>query len=246
MWDAFGYYIYLPSICKYHDFKELKWLEDIDKKYAVTGGSGWQAEKIKNGNYAFKYLGGVALMEAPFFFMGDIIAKHTGYPPDGFSPPYQYALGFGVIFYCILAIFLLRKILLVYFSDLTASVTLLMVCLATNFIQYVSVDNGQSHAYIFPLYVLVLYATLKWHQKPWGVWAAVIGYTVGLATICRPTEAVMLLIPLLWDTHTKAAAKEKWQLVKQHRSHIVYAGIAGFMAYCPSLFTGSWQPGLLL
>ena len=24
-WDAFGYYIYLPAIGIYHDYKELKW-----------------------------------------------------------------------------------------------------------------------------------------------------------------------------------------------------------------------------
>src|SRR5580700_7250713 len=102
VWDAFGYYIYLPAICKYHDYKELKWLTDIDKKYAVTGGDGWQAEKLQNGNYVFKYLGGVAILEIPFYFIGDFIASHSHYAPDGFSPPYQYALGFGVIFYCIL------------------------------------------------------------------------------------------------------------------------------------------------
>src|ERR1700733_7209703 len=66
IWDANGYYLYLPSILKYHDFKQLAWLTDIDKKYAVTGGGQFQAEKAPNGNYAFKYLGGIALMELPF------------------------------------------------------------------------------------------------------------------------------------------------------------------------------------
>lgn len=110
IWDAFGYYIYLPAICIYKDVKHLNWLTEIDKKYAVTGGNGWQAEKLNNGNYVFKYLGGVAILEIPWFALGHFIAKHSKYPADGFSPPYQYALGFGVIFYCILSIFLLRKI----------------------------------------------------------------------------------------------------------------------------------------
>jgi hypothetical protein len=235
VWDAFGYYIYLPSIFKYHDFKELKWLTDIDKKYAVTGGDGWQAQKSDNGNYVFKYLGGVAIMEIPFYFTGDVMAKSLGYPPDGFSAPYQYALGFGVIFYCILAIFLLRKILLVYFSDTVACLTLIMVCLATNFIQYAAIDNGQSHAYLFPLYVLVLYATMQWHKKPTVGMASLIGYIIGLAMISRPTEAIMLFIPLLWDTHTKTAAKEKWALIKRHNTHIACAALAGIAGILPQL-----------
>ncbi len=245
-WDACGYYLYLPAICKYHDYKELKWLTDVDKKYSVTGGNGWQAEKLKNGNCVFKYLGGVALMELPFYYIGDLVAKHSHYPPDGFSPPYQYALGFGILVYCIIAILLLRKILLLYFNDTVVSITLLMLCLATNFIQYACIDNGQSHAYIFLLYALVLYSTLKWHKQPTATWAILTGYVIGLATICRPTEAIMLFIPLLWNTHNKIAAKEKWQLVKQHKSHIMYAGIAGIVGILPQLIYWKMATGDLM
>jgi hypothetical protein len=234
-WDAFGYYVYLPSIFIYHDVKELNWLAEIDKKYGVTGGNGYQAQKLDNGNYVFKYLGGVAIMEIPLFFIGHWMAIHYGYPPDGFSPPYQYALGFGVIFYCLLAVFLLRKILLYYFGDLTAAVTLLLVCLATNFIQYAAIDNGQSHGYIFPLYVIVLYVSHKWHQKPKIAWAALMGYIIGLAMISRPTEAIMLLIPLLWNTQTKEAAKEKWALVRQYKKHFIYTGLFGLIGILPQL-----------
>ena len=235
IWDAFGYYVYLPSICIYHDYKKLDWLAEIDKKYKVTGGDGYQAEKLDNGNYTFKYLGGVAIMETPFFLVGHFIAKHSHYPPDGFSPPYQYALGFGVIFYCILAIFLLRKILLLYFSDLTTGITLIMVCLATNFVQYAAVDNGQSHGYIFPLYVLVLYATVRWHARPAAGWALLIGYLIGLGMICRPTEAIMLFIPLLWNTHNREAAKQKWGLVKQHKSQLLFVALGGIGGILPQL-----------
>jgi len=113
-WDAFGYYIYLPSFFIYHDYKQLSWVPAIDTKYKVTGGNGVQAQKADNGNYAFKYLGGVAIMELPFFLIAHVVAKETGYPPDGFSPPYQYIVSFGIILYCILDIFLLRHILLRY------------------------------------------------------------------------------------------------------------------------------------
>jgi len=234
-WDAFGYYMYLPAIFTYHDFKKLEWLTEIDKKYQVTGGDGWQAQKQDNGNYVFKYLGGVAILEMPWFFIGDLVARNFGYPVDGFSPPYQYALAFGVIIYCLLAILLLRKILLRYFDDKTTAITLLLLCLATNFIQYAAVDNAQSHAYIFPLYVLVLYTTIKWHEQPKARWAALTGYIIGLATISRPTEAIMIFIPIFWATQHKAAAKEKWMLVKTHRSHVVVAAFFGILGILPQL-----------
>lgn len=235
MWDAFGYYVYLPAILIYHDYKQLQWLPEIDSQYKVTGGNGWQAMKAENNNYVFKYLGGVAVLQLPFFLAAHICAKRLGYPPDGFSPPYQYALGFGIILYSFLALLVLRKVLLKYFTDDTVAVTIFMLCLASNFIQYAAVDNGQSHAYIFLLYAAVLYTTMRWHEKPAFTFAALTGYIIGLATMSRPTEAVMLFIPLLWQTHTKEAAAEKWSNVKLHKLHVTAAAAGGFLGILPQL-----------
>jgi hypothetical protein len=235
-WDALGYYFYLPSIFIYHDIKKLRWFPEVDKKYSVSGGTVYQAYIYeKSGNYVFKYYGGVAIMEIPFFFIGHWVAKIGGHKLDGFSPPYQYSIAFGAIFYCILALFLLRKVLLFFFSDITTALTLLFVLLASNFIQYVSVDGAMSHSFIFPLYVLILYFTIKWHQKPDRISASVIGLIIGLATISRPTEAIMFIIPLLWNTQTKELAAEKWQMVKQNKEHIYYACIFGFIGVFPQL-----------
>lgn len=237
--DALGYYLYLPSTFIYHDATELKWFPEIDKKYSVSGGWLYQANKSKNNKYVFKYLGGVAILEMPFFLIGHLVAKMSHYNADGFSPPYQYSLAFGVLFYCLFSVFLLRKILLKYFSDLTTAITLLLVMLATNIIQYTAIDSAQSHGLIFPLYALILYFTIKWHEKPKIIFACIIGYIIGLATICRPTEAIILFIPLFWGTQTKESAREKWNLVKQHRRHLAYAVFFIFLGVLPQLIY--WQ-----
>src|ERR1700722_16195876 len=83
-WDALGYYMYLPGIFIYKDITALKWFPGIDKKYQVSGGWVYQANIYKNGNYVFKYLGGVAILEAPFFLIGHCIAKTCHYNADGF------------------------------------------------------------------------------------------------------------------------------------------------------------------
>ncbi|MBL1278917.1 MAG: glycosyltransferase family 39 protein [Fluviicola sp.] len=234
-WDAFGYYMYLPGTFIYNDVTELNWLENIEEEYQVTGGFLYQANQQENGKYAFKYLGGVAVMQTPFFLIGHLIASNSDYKADGFSPPYQYAIAFGAIIYCLLGLMLLRIVLLNYFKDRTVALTLLFLALATNLIQYVAIDGGQSHAYIFPLYALLLLATMRWHDSPSYKWAALIGLSIGLATISRPTEAIMIFIPIFWGTHTKELRKEKWQLVRNHKRMILTTILFGVIGIAPQL-----------
>jgi len=234
-WDAFGYYMYLPGTFIYNDVTELKWLDEVEKEYALTGGFLYQANIHSNGNYVFKYLGGIAVLESPFFAIGHLIALNSSYKADGFSAPYQYSIAFGALIYAFLGLLLLRLVLLRYFNDSTVTLTLLLLTLASNFVQYIAIDGGQSHAYIFPLYALILFATMKWHTKPSYFWSAVIGLTIGLATIARPTEAIMIFIPILWGTQTKVLKQQKWALVKKNKQMLLLAILFGIIGILPQL-----------
>ncbi|NVK66582.1 MAG: hypothetical protein HWE22_18460 [Flavobacteriales bacterium] len=245
-WDGLGYYMYLPSGFIYDDYTELNWLPEIDEKYHVHEGNLYQAHKAENGNYVNKYLGGVSLLQAPLFGIAHVIALNSDYSADGFSPPYQYTLAYGALFYTLLALFLLRHILLRYYDDLTVGITLILLFIASNLVQYTAVDAGLSHVYIFPLYVLILYATIKWHEKPTYFWAAAIGLIIGLATICRPTEAIMLFIPLMWGTQSKEAKAEKWALVKAHRKHIYVTIAFGILGVLPQLIYWKMTAGTFI
>jgi hypothetical protein len=85
------------------------------------------------------------------------------------------------------------------------------------------------------LYVLILYFTIKWHETPSKVTASLIGIIIGLTTICRPTEAIMILIPIFWSTQTKELALKKWETVKQNKLHIYVLAFSGFIAILPQL-----------
>lgn len=244
-WDALGYYMYLPGYVIYGDVKELKWFPEIDSTYNVSGGQLYQATPLEKGGYAFKYLGGVAIMETPFFLIGHAIAIITGAPADGFSWPYQYAIMFGAIFWFFVGCLILRKVLLRFYSETTTTITLLLVCLASNILQYVSVDGAMSHAFIFPLYAWMLWLTVRWHEEPKKYRALLIGWVAGLATISRPTELIIIFIPLLWSLESSGSLKSKWALVKQNKSHALWAVGGGILGILPQLLywkhaTGSW------
>jgi hypothetical protein len=233
-WDAFGYYMYLPSIFIYDDVKQLKWVDEIDAKYSVTGGTLYQAGKVKNQEtYTNKYLSGVACLQLPYFLVAHGIAHLSDHEEDGFSAPYQYALLFGAIFNVFIGLWILKKVLQRYFTDKTIGFTLLFLGLTSNLIQYTSIDGAMSHAYIFPLYSFLLWLTIKWHDKPKKITALLIGAVIGLATISRPTELIMIFIPLLWDTGNTENRKAKWLLVKRFRWHILFALLGGLIAMLP-------------
>ena len=210
-WDALGYYLYLPANVIYHDQKKLDWYPAIEQRYHLSGGDFYQAGRLANGNFVFKYLGGLAVLQLPFFLIAHFFALHSNYPADGFSAPYQYAIAWGCLFYCVLAIFLLRQILLRYFQDAVVAISLILLLLASNFIQYVSIEGGQSHGYIFPLYVFILWLSIRWFETPRLRYSIAIGFVIGLALICRPTEGVMLFIPLLWGITKQRPFSERWQ-----------------------------------
>lgn len=245
-WDALGYYQYLPAVFIHGDLDRQDWLAGVDSTYHVIGTVGlYQVMDLPNGNRATKYLCGIAEMQAPFFLFGHWAAGVLHVPQDGFSRPYQWAIALSTLFYCILSLFLLRVVLKRYFKDATVAVVIVLSVLATNAVQYISVDNAQTHGYLFAVYVLVLWATVRWHERPRIRTAVLIGACIGLATVARPTEAIMLFVPLLWNTGTSAEAAAKWALVRKHWAHVPWAIGAAFVMVLPQLIywkevTGSW------
>lgn len=245
-WDALGYYLYLPAKDIYHDQATNKWLDSLDKTYQLSGGELYQLSRLPNGNYVGKYLRGVSILQYPFFKLADWYARHQNkYPADGFSAPYQFALAYGLLLYVILSLFLLRSVLLNFFSDSVVSWTLMVLLIGTNAIQYIAIEAGQSHGYIFPLYVLIVYLSILWHRKATLILGFLLGAVFGLACISRPTEAVMLLIPLLWDLNDKTRWKIKWDLLKKQALQLVVPMLGCCLAIAPQLIywktvTGHW------
>lgn len=221
-WDVFGYYLYLPAKFIYHDLAvhDRTWLDALLVKYNPTG-TLYQASPLENGNYVFKYSMGCAVMYAPFFFIAHLLAEPLGYPADGLSLPYQSALIFGGIIYALIGLYFAGKVLRMFFTDRITSLLLLIIFFSTNYFQLTAFTGVlASHNFLFSLYAMLLYYTIRWHQshKLWQ--AVVIGFIIGIVTLIRPTEVVCSLIPLLWGVKDKASFFAKWQVIKQYKLHV--------------------------
>jgi hypothetical protein len=243
-WDALAYYMYIPGTFIYHDMKALAWFKTIDSVYHPTP-TFYQAHLQENGNYVMKYYMGTAILCSPFVFVAHQLCPLFDYPQDGFSVPYHIAICVAAIVYAFLALLLLRKVLLVYYSEKVTAISLLLMVLGTNYLQYTGVDSGMTHVYLFFVGAVLLYVTQQWYLQPKKHWAFLIGYSIGFAVVIRPTDAAMLLVPLFWGEFSKESSKAKWQMLKANIKHLPLAMLGGILAVLPQLIywkyaTGSW------
>jgi len=226
-WDVSGYYWYLPSVFIYKDLKHQSFKDSVFKKYAVTNGDFQQAKQVDNGNYVMKYSSGMAVMYLPFFTAAHLLAGVLGYPRDGFSHPYQFAIQFGGLLISVIGLWFFRKLLLLFYRDKVVAVTLAILVFGTNYLNFSTVDCGMSHCWLFTVYVFLILNTHYFYSSFKLKYALRIGLLAGLATLTRPTDILCCIIPLLWgmESISLTAIKNRAALVAQHYKALLIAGI---------------------
>lgn len=227
-WDVSGYYWYLPATFIYHDLKKISFKDSILQKYQPTYTDPQQSMPLDNGNFVMKYSSGMAFMYLPSFVISHIAAGILGYPQDGFSIPYQLGIQTAGLLIGLLGLWYLRKLLLLFYNDKVVAITLLLLVIGTNYLNYASIDVGMSHTWLFTLYVFILLNTHYFYQSFSYKHALRIGLLVGLATLTRPTEIISLFIPLLWglDTPSTSAIKNQISNILLHYKKMLLAIIA--------------------
>ena len=148
--DKAGYYVYLPATFKYN-FQAEQFPDSIDFKT----GHGFHLDPNTN-KVQTKYTYGVSFLQAPFYFVADILSPLLEQQPDGFSPIYHSSINFAAISYFLLGLILLNQVLKIAFNKQTAIFVLLSIFLGTNLFYYVVSATGMSHVYSFFLFSLLL------------------------------------------------------------------------------------------
>jgi hypothetical protein len=234
--DVVSYYGFLPATFIYHDLT-LGFTNHPPRDYR---GKFWPFQ-APNGGKVLKYTMGLAILYLPFFTLGHLAAGIIGEVQDGYSPSYGFFLILGTIFYVSLGLILLRKILLRWFSDATAALTVLTVFVGTNLLQYSTNDPLMSHAYLFALNIVFLYFTLQWHSAPTWKNSLYIGLTAGIIVLIRPSDIVSLLIFVLYGIYSMKSLREKLLLLKQHLLKLLFMGVCVLVVFFPQLLYWKWN-----
>ncbi len=228
--DINYYYSYLPAAFIEHD-PALKFLDDTSRNFA---GRYWHLD-APNGGHVFKMSMGMSYLYSPFFFAGHAAAVLKHKPADGFSRPYQFFMSFSGLFYMLCGLWLLRKILLNYFSEFVCASTLLILGMGTNLFFYSVQEGPMTHAPNFFLFSLILHLTIRWHQETtWGR-SILLGLALGVATLIRPTNILIGFMPLLYNTYSITSARAKWQWMLNFKTQLLIIAVGILLPWIPQL-----------
>ena len=246
-WDTMGYQVYLVELFVHHTIHihDLDFYTHIMDTYHNTS-TLYQFTTLENGEFITRYPCGWAIMNLLFFIVGHLIALFSSYPADGYSYPYQMSAFIGSIFYTVLGVIWLRKVLLHFFTDKQTVLLLLFVCFGTNYLFINAFCLGLIHSYLFALNAFLILQTIRFHETKHLKYALLIGGAVGLMAVSRPTEIIVVLIPLLWGVTSKMELKKRWhEIFKSEQKHYLLAATCGLAFVLPQLVywkltTGYW------
>jgi len=209
-WDILGYYLYLPATFIYDQpmLNDVAWLQKINAEKDLTG-TLYMVSTNDEGEPMYFFLMGMSLLYLPFFLIGHALAGLSGFPADGFSMPYQYALVAGGIIYTIIGLIFLRKNLRHFFSEVISAITMIIIVFGTNYIHHLTEKNLETVNMLFMLVNIILWNTIKWHENQKFRNLLAIGIGIALMALVKPSEVFVVLIPLFWNVTSIETFKRK-------------------------------------
>lgn len=231
-WDAAHYYSYLPyKFCNNNSFE----FQGGYTAFLADGPKG----KMPKTTY------GMSIMYAPAFALGYKIAYNQKSPLDGFSEPFATCNYWGGVFYVMLGLIILRNFLKNFFNEVVTTITLICVFFGSMLFYYTLCNNEMTHGYLFFLFTAFLNLTYKWHQKPKLIISLFLGIIVGLISLIRPTEILIVLFFVFWNVTSIAEFKAKFKLFTANYLHIIVMAVIAFLLWVPQFmfwkeYTGSY------
>ncbi|WP_321286872.1 hypothetical protein [uncultured Sunxiuqinia sp.] len=219
--DMEGYYQYLPYffIKDKQEIKHMRW-----------------AKPYENGNKLNVFTCGVAIMQAPFFFIAHGISKYFRLQSDGYAFVYFIFVFLATLFYVTIGLAFLYKALLHFFEERYALLTAALVFFCTNLFYYTIIMPGMSHAYSFSLVTIFVYLVPVFYDNVSAKNALKLAFPFALAVLIRPTTLVIGLYFLLYRIHSWHSLRERMKLLFQKWYLVFIMAFASLLVFLPQMF----------
>lgn len=229
-WDTFGQYCYLPNLFIDHTFQlPLSHYQSLNSTYNFSS-TLYQFNSIAPHIVYTKYTSGIAVLSIPFFLIGHLFAYILGYPMDGYSSPYVIAFGISCLFYTLLGLFILRKVLQEFFTDTCISWLIPLLVFGTNFFFHAVYGGTFTHTFAFTFLSIVILKTIHFHRNPTAKNGLLLGLSIGFLGLIRLPDLLFALLPLFWNTKQYGGGLKKIKYFLTRKRKVVIITALGFLA----------------
>ena len=240
-WDVTSYYSYLPAIFVHKDLK-FEFLNNSEVNYAEK--HQFWPETAPNGNKVIKTTMGMSVLYFPFFIISHIYSLvNDKVVANGFSKPYEIGLTFSSIFYMMIGLFFLAKVLRSIYDEKKVSFLLFLVFLGTNLFYYATTEPCMSHVYTFSLASVFMYITMKIYEKNNWKFFIFLGLIYGLLFLVRPTNILFILAFLLYKIESFSSLNKRLYWLIQHYKKLTISIVISVLIGSVQFFYWKWATG---
>ena len=240
-WDVTSYYSYLPAIFVHKDLK-FEFLNNSEVNYAEK--HQFWPETAPNGNKVIKTTMGMSVLYFPFFIISHIYSLvNDKVVANGFSKPYEIGLTFSSIFYMMIGLFFLAKVLRSIYDEKKVSILLFLVFLGTNLFYYATTEPCMSHVYTFSLASVFMYITMKIYEKNNWKFFIFLGLIYGLLFLVRPTNILFILAFLLYKIESFSSLNKRLYWLIQHYKKLTISIVISVLIGSVQFFYWKWATG---
>ncbi len=235
-WDILGYYLPLPAAIIADDplLNDKSWVEKLNDEKKLSG-TLYQVSSTPDGKPMYFFLFGMSYFYSVFFIIGHWFSGLLGVPQDGFSEPYQIAVVLGCMIYVAIGLFLVRKILLNFFTEKVSTLLIFVLVFGTNYIHHLTLKNLEPVAILFMLSAFVIWQTIRWHvnfkfKNLIGVFAG-----ISLMALVKPSEILFASVPILWGIHDKESLIQKLTICYRKKYDFLIALLLCSLLFIPQI-----------
>ena len=202
--DAKGYYAYFSGFFIYDDLN-FNFNQTVElKDHPETQYTDYRYKLDKDRVYT-KYYIGTAIAYTPMLLSAHAISVGLGWPSDGYTLWYHYAVVLASLIYLTLAMIFMRSVF-EYFDikSWVKNLIIVGVYLGTNWFFYTTWESGLSHSYSAAVIACFLALFIKYKQNLTPRRMAILGALLGFIILLRPTNLfVVAFLPIFFPSRAE-------------------------------------------
>lgn len=213
-WDGLGYYQWLPSAFINGEFERMYWCHTITGDKALS-----------------LFTLGTAVLQLPFFLIGQLFNWFFNFPNTGFSPVNAVAMMAATAMYAGAGTVLSYKLARRFSNTPAALLAVVSIYACSNLFYYATREPLMSHVYSFFLTALFCWCGLRVIDGPRRAHVVLFLFSGALLVLVRQLNVLVFLFPLWMAWSSPGGIKGAWGNLMAHRGSFVLGLALGLLPW---------------